>query len=166
MRVQAVKRWHMIETTRQQTLAEHQCNVALLAAMIARTAPIDFFDAFTVVAFAALVHDLPESFTGDVPSHTKKYLTGLEELEKQVSHPAFNVSCSVNSRMLLKMCDLADGIRFIRLHGVDMTATHAQEGLEDQYMERFRVAKEDLEWPAHVIEHVQHNTTFYAYEAH
>jgi hypothetical protein len=43
MRLHSVKRWHMIDTTRIQTLAEHSANVALLAFYIARTAPRMFF---------------------------------------------------------------------------------------------------------------------------
>lgn len=43
MRIQAVKRWHMIDTTRTQNLAEHSANVAMLAMLIALSAPIEFF---------------------------------------------------------------------------------------------------------------------------
>jgi len=71
MRFHAVKRWHMIDTTRQQTLAEHSANVALLAYVIANGAPQMFFGPAEGVTTAALVHDLGEVFTGDIPSHTK-----------------------------------------------------------------------------------------------
>lgn len=66
--------------------------------------------------------------------------------------------------MLIKMCDIADGIRFIRLHGVDMTAAHAQEGLEDQIIKIFDSAAAEYHWPTHVMDHVKEYIMFYAYE--
>lgn len=164
MRLQAVKRWHMIDTTRTQNLAEHSANVAMLAAMIAFSAPCFWFDSHTSIAMAALSHDIAEAFTGDIPSHTKRYLPDIKELEASVIHPIFKLGPDVNpqSKILIKLCDLADGIRFIRLHGVDMTAAHAQEGLEDQLIAKF----DDLNdgWPSNVIEHVRGHIMFYAYE--
>jgi hypothetical protein len=165
MRLQAVKRWHMIDTTRTQNLAEHSANVAVLAAMIAYTSPNFWFDSHGAVAMAALVHDIAEAFTGDIPSHTKKHLSGIDNLERSVVHPIFKLGAVINdhSKALIKLCDLADGIRFVRLHGVDMTASHAQEGLEDQIMAKF----EELSsggWPPCVLNHVRDHVMFYAYE--
>jgi hypothetical protein len=156
MRIQAVKRWHMIDTTRIQNLAEHTANVALLAMTIAKTAPINWFDAAAAVAAAALVHDIPESFTGDIPTHTKRHLS--------VTNPVFDFSVNDNSKCLIKLCDLADGIRFIRLHGVDMTAEHARSGLEEQYVIKLNYAVIDLNWPESLHFHVHENLMMYAYE--
>lgn len=164
MRLHSVKRWHMIDTTRQQTLAEHSANVAMLAYMIAKKAPIHFFGDPAWVATAALVHDVPEAFTGDVPTHTKPHITGLDELEEAVTHPLFKVMTTQDVEALIKMCDLADGIRFIRLHGVDATARHAREGLEQQFRQRGDVLAEV--WPADVLSLVISSTMFYAYENH
>ncbi|CAB4168657.1 COG1896 Predicted hydrolases of HD superfamily [uncultured Caudovirales phage] len=161
MRVQAVKRWHMLEVSRTQTLAEHSCNVALLAALIARTAPHSFFDAWTKVAYAALVHDVPESFTGDTPSHTKQYISGLSDLEDKVTPPAMKTVVSPDTKILIKMCDFADGIRFIRLHGVDLTARHAQVQIEAKLAEKF---KEASGWKVEVYNFVYRHIMFYAYE--
>lgn len=165
MRLHAVKRWHMIDTSKQQTLAEHSANVALLAMMIARTVPFNFFGNPFTIAAAALVHDLEEAFTGDIPTHTKRRLSGIDILEAEVLHSAFQVNISDNHKALIKLCDLADGIRFIRLHGVDLTATHAQEGLEDQYLDRINECMLQLKWPAEVMDYVTDQITFYAYEA-
>lgn len=164
MRIQAVKRWHMIDTTRTQNLAEHSANVAMLAMLIASTAPIESFDTYSYVGAVALVHDLPEAFTGDIPSHTKKLLGGVDELEKIVTPRNFILEARTSTMMLIKMCDIADGIRFIRLHGVDMTAVHAQKGLEEQMAKIYHAAEFDYEWPKHVITHVKDYLMFYAYE--
>jgi hypothetical protein len=165
MRLQAVKRWHMIDTTRTQNLAEHSANVAVLAAMIAFTAPSFWFDDHSAIAMAALVHDIAEAFTGDIPSHTKRYLSDVKELEQSVIHPVFKLGITINdhSKALIKLCDLADGVRFIRLHGVDMTASHAQEGLEDQIITKFDQLTTGG-WPSNIIDHVRQHVMFYAYE--
>jgi len=164
MRLQAVKRWHMIDTTRTQNLAEHSANVAVLAAMIAFTAPSYWFDSHTSIAMAALVHDIAEAFTGDIPSHTKRYLVDIKPLEQSVIHPVFNMDgINDHSKALIKLCDLADGIRFIRLHGIDMTANHAQEGLEDQIIEKLDQLFTGG-WPENILDHVRSHVMFYAYE--
>ncbi len=163
MRFHAVKRWHMIDTTRQQTLAEHSANVALLAYYLAITCPQMYFGAAEGVAAKALIHDLAESFTGDIPSHTKKFVTGIDSLEGQVLPSMFRPDCTPVVRSLIKVCDLADGIRFIRLHGVDVTAVHAQAGLEAQLEVWFNRMIQD-EYPPEVIDHVRNGAKFYAYE--
>lgn len=165
MRLQAVKRWHMIETTRIQTLAEHTANVALLAWVIALTSPGGFFQASSA-ANIALVHDTPEAFTGDIPSHTKRSLPPrlLDELERAVTPKVFFIPLmepSSREALLVKLCDLADGIRFIRLHGVDVTAKHAQAGLEEQLATQWMLA---IKWPRHIYDHVFERVMFYAYE--
>lgn len=164
MRIQAVKRWHMIDTTRIQNLAEHTANVALLAMTVAKTAPINWFDTYTAVAAAALVHDIPESFTGDLPTHTKRYLEGVKAVEALVTDPIFMIDVNEHSKYLIKLCDLADGIRFIRLHGVDMTADHARRGIEEQYAVKINLAIDNLKWPEELHSHVHRSLMFYAYE--
>lgn len=162
MRLHSVKRWHMIDTTRTQTLAEHSANTALLAYLIAMSSPMHFFGDPMLIAVATLVHDIPEAFTGDIPTHTKPHIEGMDALERTVTHPMFNVLMADPAKTLIKLCDLADGIRFIRLHGVDVTARHAREGLEEQLMIKF----DGTEWPDEVQAVVRKNIMFYAYENH
>lgn len=168
MRLQSVKRWHMIETIRTQTLAEHSANVAMLAALIAHTAPIEYFSSPGDISIMALVHDMPEAFTGDIPSHSKKHVSGVDSLEKSVMPKQLAriaPTPSSNDAVLLKLCDLADGIRFIRIQGLDGTAVHAQEGLESQLTAK-RMEMDTLGWPEHIRSHVMRHVLFYAYEAH
>lgn len=167
MRLQAVKRWHMIETTRTQTLAEHSANVAALAFLVARTCPgMHFGDACNVATYG-LVHDMPEVFIGDIPTHSKRWLRkeDLDRAEAIVTpmvflRPALQSDNSV--KLLVKICDLVDGIRFIRIHGCDITSRHAQQGLERQLEEKYGEAYDS--WPAEVYAHVYQKTHFYAYE--
>lgn len=167
MRLQAVKRWHMIETNRTQTLAEHSANVALLASWIAFTSPLESFSNPRDIATMALLHDMPEAFTGDIPSHSKRHLSGIDRLEEGTMPSDFTLLFpppTENDKMLLKMCDLADGIRFIRTHGVDATGVHAQEGLEAQLRDRRHHAEAGLKWTDALRTHVMTKIMFYAYE--
>lgn len=172
MRMQAVKRWHMIEMGgRTQTLAEHSCNVATLAFLIAVTAPLNFFQSAYGIAVAAMFHDGEETFIGDIQTHVKRHLNSLggdlKELESDLmpfvlKHP---MDCmGRDCKMLIKLCDLADGIRFIRSHGKDITALHAQQGLEKQFEDLKQHCIGDCEWPRNVYDKVVETLTFYIYE--
>lgn len=170
MRLHSVKRWHMIDTTRAQTLAEHTANVSLLAYTIAYTIGYPTFSHPSMIAMIALFHDLGETVIGDIPTHTKQALgparKHVDALESAVLPQMFSYG-DVSSPprpwgLLVKVCDLADGIRFIRLHGVDVTARHAKEGLENQLRQRLEEAKEH--WPEAAHTAVARMIHFYAYE--
>lgn len=162
MRFAAVKRWHMIDTTRIQSLAEHSANVAALAYGIAKTAPGGYFGPAADILPCALFHDMAEVFTGDIPSHTKRRLSGVEEAERDTLPALWYTGWPPGAELLVKLCDLADGIRFIRIHGVDITAEHAQEGLAVQMGKKGDEAREV--WPELIAEHVLNWAIFYAYE--
>lgn len=167
MRLQSVKRWHMIDTTRQQTLAEHSANVSLLVWYIATTCPGLYFGPSQIVATQALMHDLDEVFIGDIPTHTKrasaKLFGAVKDLGREVLSMSMQPDVSERTRLMIKAADLADGIRFIRLHGVGVTARHAREGLDKQFTVLMdSMAESGI--PADVIGHIRHLCKVYAYE--
>lgn len=163
MRMSAVKRWHMIDTTKTQTVAEHTANVSLLGYLIAVTSPDAFFSP-PALAIAGLIHDLDECWTGDVPTQIKASLgkSSFEALAKKVMPDALRHNPLPRTALLLKVCDLADGIRFVRLNGIDATSLHARIGLENQLAAKFEQAL--TEWPTVVVDHVVQNILLYAYE--
>jgi hypothetical protein len=165
MRLSAVKRWHMIDTTRTQNLAEHSANVAVLAFVIAARCPLMYFGSGVAIAGKALLHDIPEVFIGDIPTHSKKWLDreSIDTAEKAITPPCFyNTPVDDRSATLIKICDLADAIRFIRIHGADVTSRHAQEGIEKQFWKKFLSVYKA--WPLEVLNHVLLDAYFYAYE--
>lgn len=154
IRFQSVKRWHMIDTTRQQTLAEHSANVAMLAGYISLTCPDMYFGEHSRVAAAALTHDLAEVFIGDIPTPTKKYISGVKELERTILPGEFKFMETSNPDigLLVKLCDLADGIRFMTAYGIGTTAEHAKKGLAHQFENKSAEAMG--RWPLSVHHHV------------
>lgn len=164
MRLSAVKRWHMIDTTRTQTLAEHSANVALLAYVIAMGSPGMHFGPALIVSGWALMHDMPEVFIGDIPTMSKRWIDdgSLDRAERLTTPFIFQGETPLAIKHLIKICDLADGIRFIRIHGADMTSDHAQRGIEKQFWDRF--CELAPAWPEEVVVHTFEKAFFYAYE--
>jgi hypothetical protein len=133
VRMQGIRRWHMIPVLREQTLAEHSFNVAALHYVIRMR--LDPSGGYAhPMAGAALFHDIEEAFTGDIPTPTKKFLSGHTELREMTVHPTFDFQeGDTFDQMLLKICDLADGIRHIKHFGIGQPAKHAEIGLREQY---------------------------------
>lgn len=167
MRLHSVKRWHMIDTTRTQTMAEHSANVAVLAGYIAATAPDIYFGPSSHLMSAGILHDIGEVFIGDIPTPTKKEVGGIDIMVKILEESVIPEPLNPKNHggqaawELIKICDLADGIRFIRLHGVDATAVHARSGLEKQLKSKWQEAY--AKWPLPVCDHVHDLINFYAY---
>lgn len=120
IRAQYVRRWHLVPMSMSQSVAEHQYNVAMLLMLLPVKDGIDVNAAVTW----AMLHDLPEAVTGDVPTHVKKMSSvikaELEEIESEVmgewwceSHDEF-VGAGHATRIALKACDIADGLRMCK----------------------------------------------------
>ena len=79
LRAGHVKRWHIVNTTATQTIAEHSFLVAIIALhlfqkLVGTNASTE--SAFKLV-IAALFHDCGEVRTGDIPTPGKAYIRGL-----------------------------------------------------------------------------------------
>jgi len=145
VRAQAVKRWHMIDTTRMQSVAEHSANVAMLMYYISHHAPQAYFGSPAGAALSGLLHDISEAFTGDIPGHTKRELQGIDELESRLTPPTLTYKVSDSVGLLMKLCDLADGVRFISAHGVGTDAGWARDCLIKKLNDK--KAQATAEWP-------------------
>lgn len=165
MRFGSVKRWHMLDTVRVQTLAEHSACVALLVYQIAKTAPRMYFGPAENLVAPALMHDLPEVYTGDIPTPTKPSLDGLVELEAKTLPDTYKLpGLPPSTIMLIKIVDLAESMRFIRLYGNrSAISKHAEDGVQAQFMKWITRASVEV-WPIEVMTHVFGSAWFYAYE--
>lgn len=87
LRAAGVSRWHIVETTRQQNLAEHQYNVALIARRLGALMGLTHEEQKELMV-EALTHDEHEIFDGDVPSSTKKTRDLPESKVERIIHIA------------------------------------------------------------------------------
>ena len=69
MLVQGVARWHMVEMSRTQSVAEHSFNVTMIAGEFASHLRTE--EEVAAVTMMALLHDVDEVYAGDTPSPTK-----------------------------------------------------------------------------------------------
>lgn len=121
-----VKRWHIVECTKVQTVAEHSFNVALLAEEICKLIGADQ-DFKLMVQRYAIHHDIPEVVLGDLPTSVKSVFgdDALEEVEKisDMLDPLSGMGSPAIHRVV-KLADLLDSVIFLAQHGV---GTHARK---------------------------------------
>ena len=126
LRASHVKRWHIVECTRNQTVAEHSFNVAVLAEEICNIIEAD--DNFkNSVRQYAIHHDIPEIALGDLPTSVKSVF-GHEAIVEvnnisKVLDPLSAADSPIVYRVV-KLADLLDSVIFLAQHGV---GTHAKK---------------------------------------
>lgn len=126
-----VIRWHMIRTKRQQNLAEHSYQVALIAGKLSELLgePLTLQEERDILRLS-LLHDIDEIDNGDFPTPTKKklrekgYGAVLEVLELEfwatrgaTSTPEFHASSRVRS--VVRLADLIEAALFYNEEGED-----------------------------------------------
>ena len=103
-----VRRYHTVTTLVPETVGHHSHGVALLTCMLSKDEPS------INLVFAALVHDLAEHQTGDIPSPSKRkfgigdMINSLEEelLENSGWAPE---ELTLEEARVLKLADLGQG---------------------------------------------------------
>lgn len=84
LRAESVTRWHTVPTVRDQSLAEHQWNVCMISVSLALRMGLDD-ETISEIRDHALVHDIDEIRTGDMPSPHKEALKKREPLPESSS---------------------------------------------------------------------------------
>lgn len=110
MLASTVKRFSIVKTVHEQSVAEHSFNVCMIARAIAKEAGIR--DDCRIIKYA-LDHDLDEIFTGDVPTPAKIRL-GLHNDYNGKSHKL----CTAAEALIVKLADYIDAIHFIVDNGI------------------------------------------------
>lgn len=112
-----VPRWVILRRHRQQYLAEHSYFVAIYAQQVARL--IEYQDLYEVVWFA-LLHDIDETITGDIPGPIKRAAFDkkrAEEAMRDVMVDKFGADIVVDSSFVNKevraIVSVADSIEEI-----------------------------------------------------
>lgn len=130
MRLSSVKRWTIIEMTRAQSVAEHSYNVATIAMAVVNElsgkiedSGFDLYKTKFMILEWALLHDLPELVTGDLPSPVKDQVRGeIEALEEHL-FPEYGVMKRGYKGSIVdgivKTADWIDAIQFAQRFCID-----------------------------------------------
>ena len=126
LRAGHIKRWNIINTTRQQTLAEHLFNVAMISDVILNKLGNEEYRDITLAW--ALIHDVPEVVCGDTPTPTKKRMeehgfdmekiyNEIDPTYKETKETAEEVGFGLPWKVV-KAADLMEAYHFLVENGV------------------------------------------------
>jgi 5'-deoxynucleotidase YfbR-like HD superfamily hydrolase len=134
LRASHVKRWHIVQTAREQTLAEHNYAVATLALALYNDVVGDDLTAapreIAMLVVAALFHDAPEVRTGDIPTPAKRmirHFAGEDIFDKIENHinrevPLVGGVVSDSLYNFIRMADTIEAAVWIRENGLGARA--------------------------------------------
>lgn len=143
LRAGTVKRFHIVNTTRVQTLAEHQWGVAVLACEIAGR--LNLADSEVArLALLSIVHDAGEVRTGDVPTPTKtrlrEALGGLADNVLAQFDPVLNIEPKLKA--IMKCADYLESMIFLMEHKVGRHADAVMDDIMTHAMRYFDLVGE------------------------
>ncbi len=140
-----IKRWHLVNTTRQQTLAEHSFMVAIIVARMMQKLG---FDMTAAMWRQAMFHDVAEIAIGDIPTPAKKLISGpaVTRAEQRIGRAiqdefpwagAVEPSFANESFMAVLDCaDVMEAFLWIRENGAGEQAKRASDQLALALTER------------------------------
>lgn len=134
MKLSSIKRWGIIDMSREQSVAEHSYNVTMISLAILdayrdlgpQREPFPSHERRDLLVLA-LTHDLPEVFTGDIPTPVKTIIgTHLSAMEGRLFPRSTDFKSMVNPllRKILKIADIIEAIQFGVRFCVDKDRDH------------------------------------------
>lgn len=155
LRASYTKRWTIVNTSRQQTIAEHSFNVAMIAQYLAELTDWNgVFHSSEVLQLQswALLHDIVEIYTGDIPTpfkralekHGAKISDAEEEFLKEYGGAAREAEQSIFG-VIVKFADMLEAIWFLKDHGIGDHASKVLSGLYENLYSM--VDKYEAEYP-------------------
>lgn len=159
LRAGHVKRWHNVNVAREQTLAEHQYMVTIIALHLAQKMVGDPKLTAQVV-FHALFHDSPEIVLGDTPTPAKRFIREAVQdsdiframelsLMPEIPYTGISMDGSIESEKYVKLADRIEAAYWISENGVGQHAlivkTTNWRNLED-YVEKMDTAEPRAGW--------------------
>jgi len=129
LRASGVTRWHIVRTVRPQSLAEHTFDVVMIARAIAKIAGHNDYE----ITKAALLHDLDEIVTGDIPTPTKGRARdngwNLNELYKGIT----GRELSPDESLIVKLADKMADLHWLWLHALGPHSNRVYEIMADEF---------------------------------
>jgi 5'-deoxynucleotidase YfbR-like HD superfamily hydrolase len=136
-----VRRWHIVQVAREQTLAEHSFAVAVIAGSLAAAVRwpglLDRPKQLQLLQWS-LSHDLIEVRTGDMPTPFKRCLEQVggpgivEKAEDVVDREhmgAYRLIKGTEVEVLVKLADQIEAIYFLQDNGIGAHAKQVLDGL-------------------------------------
>lgn len=131
-----VKRWVVIKTSRTQSVAEHSFAVAIIAMELSERLSNGKVGNMAELLWWALVHDVPETLTGDVDGKFKREFpavrSALVEAE-DIAFPWYKITrqhvIPMDCQVLVKMADKIEAIAFITHWGIGPRADEVMREL-------------------------------------
>jgi len=134
LRASGVTRWHIVRMVRPQSLAEHTFDVVMIARAIAKVAGIDDYE----IIKAALLHDLDEIVTGDIPTPTKARAREngweLNELYKSVT----GREITSDEALVIQLADKLADLYWLWLYALGPHSNRVYETMAEAYNEYVR----------------------------
>lgn len=144
LRSGSVTRWHLVNTIKQQTLGQHQYNVAMLSLEIASRMGITDHSQLLSIIFYALTHDSSEARIGDIPTPTKRKLKERTGVDFNQVFMDFDVADSrmvdSTAQQIVKCADHLDGLFFLGEHRVGRHADKVMDDITTEAIAYFRGA--------------------------
>jgi len=127
-----VKRWGIVPTLHQESVAEHSFRVAAISEYLADelAASNPDIDRLGLLRMA-LTHDLEECYTGDIPAPAKRLFDNHGILDRAMeSLNEFETEAQENharERFIVKVSDLLDALWSMRVFGIAPYSTQIVE---------------------------------------
>lgn len=128
MKLSSIKRWQIIEMSKEQSVAEHSYNVTMISIALINGMDLrnpSYIEKTSIrqeVIGWGLCHDLTELFTGDIPSPIKSRLKcPIDNLEANL-FPMWsreNGNLTHLARGIIKIADYMDAIQFAEKFCID-----------------------------------------------
>ena len=150
LRAQNVKRWIIVNTSRNQSLAEHTFNVIAITRELCSKLSIK--DNYAIKY--AFDHDLDEILTGDIPTPAKKRM-GMQSGDGYDGKSLDE--CSDIEVAVVKVADILEAILFIEENGVGQHASEVMDYLREKLIDTLRHVDSDLGIAANEILSEVHN---------
>lgn len=141
-RLAGVKRWGIVATQNMESVAEHSCQVAGIALWIYKKYSLRI-DKGDLLEWA-LLHDMPEIYTGDLPTPMKTHVTTISKLNADfVDPPDDDLIIAI-----VKIADMAQTMHWLRINKKHTTHAMAVERLlHNEYLEKLNIYRS--QFPEH-----------------
>ena len=106
-----ISRWCIVNTTKQQSIAEHMYRVWALVRAWGPTCGLNTAE-MAAAAELALTHDLAEIRLGDIPTPVKQNALIKQQLDEMEEEIFSTIPVSPKVKQFVKGCDIAEAILF------------------------------------------------------